>query len=175
QRLCRWDVFPQQVISYSRQNQGQGRSRSVLIDVAAQIWNDETTGKITAEHLQAWCDEGRLTDRRGKLHLGPLWQRFADHEESEYSIHSNIRSGGAGVAVRSNLTGEVIGHVSGPPEGVQTLTIAGRQHHVIRRDAEIVVTPVTDETADASDDTPQYGGRRRRISEIFAAHVRRGC
>jgi len=38
-----------------------------------------------------------------------------------------------------------------------------------------VVTPVTDESADETEDTPKYAGRRRRICEAFAAHVRQGC
>ena len=65
--------------------------------------------------------------------------------------------------------------MAGPPEGAETVTIGGRQHRGIRRDAEIVVSPVTDESADEVEDTPQYGGRRRRVSEAFAAHVRSGC
>jgi hypothetical protein len=90
-------------------------------------------------------------------------------------VHSNIRSNGLGVAVRNALSGEIIGHVAGPPEGAATVTIGGRQHRVLRQDAEIVVSPVTDESADEVEDTPRYGGMRRRVSEAFAAHVRSGC
>jgi hypothetical protein len=96
-------------------------------------------------------------------------------EESDYTVHSNIRSNGLGVAVRNAVSGEIIGHVAGPTEGVGTVTIGGRQHRLVRQDAEIVVSPVTDESADEAEDTPQYGGRRRRVSEAFAAHVRSGC
>jgi len=174
-RFSRWDVYPQQVISYIRQNQGQGRSQLSLIDLATETWNQANTAKIAAAHLLAWCNDGYLTEQRGRLHLGSSWQKFADQEESDTTIHSNIRSGAAGVAVRNDLTGEIIGHVSGASENGQTLTIGGRQHHVLRQDADIVVSPVTDESADEAEDTPQYRGRRRRISESFAAHVRQGC
>ena len=58
------------------------------------------------------------------------------------------------MAVRNAISGEVIGHVVGPPEAVGTMTIGGRQHRVLRRDAEIVVSPVRDETADEAEDTP---------------------
>ena len=174
-RFRRWDVFPQQVISYIRQNQGQGRTQSSLVELATAAWGQEDTGKIAAGHLQAWCNEGHLMEQRGRVHLGTSWQKFADSEESDYTVHSNIRSSAVGVAVRNGLTGEIIGHVAASSEGGQTLTIGGRKHRVVRQDAEIVVSPVTDESADEAEDTPQYRGRRRRISEAFAAQVRRGC
>jgi hypothetical protein len=109
------------------------------------------------------------------MHLGSAWGKFGVQEESDYTVHSNIRSNGLGVAVRNALSGEIIGHVAGPPEGAGTVTIGGHQHRVVRQDAEIVVSPVTDESADEAEDTPQYRGRRRRVSEAFAAHVRSGC
>jgi hypothetical protein len=167
--------LPQQVISYIRQNQGQGRNQASLIDLAAETWNQVDTAKIAAAHLQAWCTEGCLIEQRGKLHLGASWQKFAAQEDSDYTVHSNIRSGAVGVAVRNDRTGEIIGHVAGSSEGGRTLTIAGRQHRVVRQDADIVVSPVTDESADDAEDAPQYRGKRRRVSETFAAHVRRGC
>ena len=109
------------------------------------------------------------------MHLGASWQKFAAQEESDTTIHSNIRSGPAGVAVRNDITGEIIGHVTGSSESGQTITIGGRQHRVVRQEADIVVTPVTNESADEADDMPKYAGRRRRIAETFAAHVRQGC
>lgn len=174
-RFNRWDVFPQQVISYIRQNQGQGRSQSQLVDLATETWKQENTGKIAAAHLQAWCSDGCLQELRGRLHLGANWQKYDTQEDLEYSFHSNIRSSTAGVAVRDDATGELIGHVTGPAESSTTITIAGRQHRVLRQEAEIVVTPVTNESGDETDDTPKYAGRRRRIAETFAAHVLNGC
>lgn len=109
------------------------------------------------------------------MHLGSQWQQFEPHEQCDYTVHSNIRSNGSSVAVRHAITGEVIGHVVAPPDGGNTVTIGGRQHRVLRNDAELVVSPVTDESADEAEDTPNYGGRRRRVSESFAAHVRSGC
>ena len=174
-RFCRWDVFPQQVISYIRQNQGTGRSEPALVDLAAGAWSRAGTANIASAHLRAWRDSGHLMELRGRLHLGSAWEGFGVQETSDYTVHSNIRSTGLGVAVRNAVSGEVIGHVAGPPEAAGTVTIGGRQHRVVRRDAEIVVSPVTDESADEAEDTPQYGGRRRRVSEAFAAHVRSGC
>ena len=174
-RFCRWDVFPQQVISYIRQNQGTGRSEPALVDLAAGAWSRAGTASIAAAQLRAWRDSGHLMEQRGRMHLGSAWERFGMQEASDYTVHSNIRSSGLGVVVRNALSGEIIGHVAGPPEGAGTVTIGGRQHRLVRQDAEIVVTPVTDESADEAEDTPQYGGRRRRVSEAFAAHVRSGC
>lgn len=55
------------------------------------------------------------------------------------------------------------------------MTIGGRQHRVIRHEADIVVTPVGNEGREEVDDTPKYAGRRRRVAETFAAQVRDGC
>lgn len=173
-RFRRWDVFPQQVISYIRQNQGQGRSQSSLAALATEVWQQETTWEIAAMHLEAWRNDGRVQEIRGRLHLGTEWQKFNAQEDLENTCHSNIRSSTAGVAVRNEITGEIIGHISAPAEG-GTITIGGRQHRVIRQEADIVVTPVTDEGQDELEDTPKYAGRRRRIAETFAAHVRAGC
>jgi ATP-dependent Lhr-like helicase len=175
QRFCRWDVYPQQVISYIRQNQGAGRSQSSLVDLATDTWQDKDCAVVAETFLREWLDAGQLKEQRGKIHLGGDWQKFAAEEESDYIIHSNIRSGAVGIAVRNNVSGEIIGHVSGGSDGGQTLTIAGRQHRVVRHDAELVVAPVMDDSGGEDQNTPQYKGRRRRISETFAAHVRRGC
>jgi hypothetical protein len=174
-RFNRWDIFPQQVISYIRQNQGQGRTHSQLVDLATETWKQELGGKIAAAHLQAWCSDGCLQELRGRLHLGTTWQKYDAQQDQEYSFHSNIRSTAVGMAVRNDITGEIIGHVTAPAESSPTITIGGRQHRVLRQEADIVVTPVTNESADEAEDTPKYAGRRRRVAETFAAHVRQGC
>ena len=76
--------------------------------------------------------------------------------------------------MRNERTGELIGHIGDLGESQQTITLAGRTHRIIRHDDELVVAPLPDRAGDA-DDTPNYGGKRRPISESFAAHVRRGC
>lgn len=173
-RFRRWDIFPQQVISYIRQNQGQGRSQSSLAELATDVWQLETTRKIAAMHLEAWRNDGRLRIVGERLHLGTEWHKFDAQEGLDYSCHSNIRSSPAGVTVRNEITGEIIGSISERADG-GTITIGGRQHRVIRQDADIVVTPVMDEGREESEDAPKYAGRRRRTSETFAAHVREGC
>ncbi len=174
-RFRRWDVFPQQVISYIRQNHGQGRSMDALKQLAAAAWPAADTAKLAEVHIRGWNADGYLAEHRGKFHLEGAWEDYAAHAEGADTIHSNIRSASRGCEVRIVLTGEVVGRVTGPAENACTLTIAGRQHRIIRQDECIVVTPLNDAEADNREDTPRYGGRRRRISESFAAHVRRGC
>lgn len=174
-RVNRWDVLPQQVISYIRQNQGRGRSLSALTNLVAAAWPDSDTTSLAEEHIQAWLGDGRLIENRGMIHLAGEWDNFAAHADSDYTIHSNIRASSAGVAVRNQLTGEVIGHVTAQGEDTNTLTIGGRQHRVTQQDDAIIVTPVSDQATENREDTPRYGGRRRRVSETFAAHVRAGC
>ena len=174
-RFRRWDVFPQQVISYIRQNRGQGRSIESLKKLAASAWPAADTAGIAASLLGSWCNSGLLLEQRGKLHLAGAWEDFSTQAGGDYVIHSNISSLPAGRQVRNELTGEVVGHVGGTDPHSDTLTIAGRQHRILRQDECIVVTPVPDTEAEEREDTPQYSGRRRGVSESFAAHVRRGC
>jgi ATP-dependent Lhr-like helicase len=173
QRFCRWDAFPQQAISYIRQNQSLGRSRSALTELARDAWGLPDTQAIAEAVIDAWRNEGRVSELRGKLHLAGSWDHYAEGSESDHTIHSNIRSNSVGVAVRNEATGEIIGDI--PATSGTNVTIGGRQHRIVRLDDEITVTPVDESDSDASNDTPQYGGRRRPISETFAGHVRRGC
>jgi Lhr-like helicase len=174
-RFNRWDVLPQQVISYIRQNQGRGRNLAALLSLVADAWPGSGVNSLAEAHIEAWLRGGRLMESRSMLHLAGEWGNFAAHAESDYTIHSNIRSSAAGFAVRNELTGEVIGHVTAKSEDNNTLTIGGRQHRVTQQDSTIIVTPVTDQAIENREDTPKYGGRRRRVSETFAAHVRTGC
>ena len=174
-RFNRWDVLPQQIISYVRQNQGRGRSLSSLSNLAADVWPGSDTASLAEAHVQAWLGDGRLKESRSMIHLAGEWENFAAHAESDCTIHSNIRSSSAGVAVRNELTGEIIGHVTAQGEDPNTLTIGGRQHLVTQQDQAIIATPVSDQAMESREDTPKYGGRRRRVSETFASHVRAGC
>ncbi|HMO85107.1 MAG TPA: helicase-related protein [Lacipirellulaceae bacterium] len=174
-RFRRWDVFPQQVISYIRQNRGQGRSMESLKTLAASAWPAPDTAEVAASLIRSWSNDGLLSEQRGKFHLAGAWEDFSAQAEGDYVIHSNISSTPAGREVRNELTGEVVGHVGDAAPETSTLTIAGRQHRILRQEECIVVAPISDEQADAREDTPNYGGRRRYVSQTFAAHVRRGC
>ena len=174
-RINRWDVLPQQIISYIRQNQGRGRSLSALLNLVGEAWPGPDTISLAEAHIQSWLGDGRLMENRSMIHLAGEWDNFAANAESDYTLHSNIRSASVGVAVRNELSGEVIGHVTAQGESPNTLTIGGRQHRVTQQGQAIIVTPVADQAMESTEDTPKYGGRRRRVSETFAAHVRAGC
>lgn len=172
-RLSRWDVFPQQVISYIRQNQGQGRPIGALCDLAASAWPSPNTRSLATDVIQHWLSDGRLIEQRGRLHLGPEWDQFSAHSDGDFLVHSNIKSGMAAIAIRDQFTGEIIGHSAKLAEDSNTVTIAGKQHRIVSTDEGIVVSPAADGDSEV-DDTPNYGGRRRPNSEVFAVHVRRG-
>jgi hypothetical protein len=174
-RFRRWDVFPQQVISYIRQNGVQGRSIEALTSLALSAWPSADSADIAAKLIHSWNNDGLLSQRRGRFHLAGAWEDFSAQAEGDAAIHSNICSTSAGRQVRNELTGEVVGHVGQVYSETGTLTIAGRQHRIVRQEECITVTPVSDDQADESTDTPQYGGRRRRVAESFASHVQRGC
>lgn len=174
-RFRRWDVFPQQVISYIRQNRGQGRSVEALKSLAVSAWPLADTADMAVKLIRSWNNDGLLSELRGKFHLAGGWEDFSAQADGDAAVHSNICSTTAGREVRNELTGEVVGHVGEASLETGTLTIAGRQHRILRQDECITVTPVGDDHVDYRNDTPQYGGRRRRVAESFAAHVRRGC
>lgn len=173
-RFPRWDVFPQQVISYIRQNRELGRPTSSLCDLAAAVWPSADTRPKAEELVRYWLRDGYLVEQRGRLHLGSNWGHFAAHADGDFLMHSNIRAGAVGTAIRDNRSGEVIGHVGSLDETSSTVTIAGRRHRIVAAGEEILVAPVGDADADERDDTPRYAARRRPISEAYAGHVRRG-
>ncbi len=174
-RFRRWDVFPQQVISYIRQNRGRGRSPESLKTLAVAAWPAADTAHLAANLIGAWCNEGLLVKQRGRLHLAGAWEAYSAEARRDDFLHSNLSSTPLGRAVRNAATGEVVGHIDHAPEETDTLTLAGRQHRIVRQDEGIVVTPVPDTDADAEEDIPRYRGHRRRVAEPFAAHVRQGC
>ena len=174
-RINRWDVLPQQVISYIRQNQDLGRSISAMLDLVTDVWPGPNVRALGEAHIQAWLDEGLLTASRGRIHLAGKWEGFTRQGEMDFAIHCNFRSASAALAIRDKATGEVIGHVKEPADDHATLTIGGRQHRMLERGEAIIVTPVDDQAVENREDAPKYGGRRRRLSEAFAAHVRAGC
>jgi len=174
-RVRRWDVLPQQVISYIRQNREVGRSQDSLIKLARSVWPESDTASLCEMVIRVWREEGKLEEQRGRLHLSGGWSRFAEHAQDEMTVHSNINSSDLALAIQNDRTGEMIGRIKKLGEGGQLVTMAGSTHRIVRRDGgQIDVVSVPD-PVDDTDYGPDYGGRRRPVSQSFAEHVRRGC
>ena len=172
-RFRRWDVLPQQVLSYIRQNREQGRAASALIDLTVQVWPSQDTRMLFHQALDFWRSEGLLNELRGKLHLAGDWQDHAAGGDAEDGIHSNIGGSGGGSLVYDAVTHEPIAEI-GIVEG-RRLLIAGQAYEVVSQHDVTTLRRLGDEQADNVGITPNYGGRRRPVFRHYAEHVRAGC
>lgn len=173
-RFRRWDVLPQQVISYIRQNYDLGRTPASIAELAQATWPGGDVLSLSQSALRHWQETGHLQDRRGRLHLAGDWENFAAQADSDYYIHSNISSTSLGLAVRDSATGEIVAHVADVDDVADTLTLAGKRRRIVRNDGDLVVQSLPHGSANTTETTPNYGGRRRLISQTFAAHIRTG-
>lgn len=172
-RFRRWDVLPQQVLSYIRQNRDQGRAASVIADLANQVWPQSDTESLTREALALWQSEGLLADIRGKLHPAGDWHDYAAGGDADDRVHSNIGGSGGGALVYDAVTHEPIAEV-GSIEGSRMI-IAGQAYEVVSQLDLTTVRRLSDTEANTVGMTPNYGGRRRPVFRQFAEHVRAGC
>jgi ATP-dependent Lhr-like helicase len=172
-RFRRWDVLPQQALSYIRQNRDQGRTASAIADLTNQVWPRHDTEQLAREALAFWQSEGLLADIRGKLHLAGDWHDYAAGGDADDGVHTNIGASGGGALVYDAVTHEPIAEV-GSIEGSRML-IAGQAYEVVSQLDVTTVRRLSDAEANTVGMTPNYGGRRRPIFRHFAEHVRAGC
>ena len=172
-RFRRWDVLPQQVLSYIRQNRDQGRTASAIADLTNQVWPQNDTEPLARDALAFWQSEVLLADIRGKLHLAGDWHDYAAGGDADDGVHSNIGGSGGGALVYDAVTHEPIAEV-GSIEGSRML-IAGRAYEVVSQLDVTTVRRLSDAEANTVGMTPNYGGRRRRLFRHFAEHIRAGC
>jgi ATP-dependent Lhr-like helicase len=172
-RFRRWDVLPQQVLSYIRQNRDQGRTASAIADLTNQVWPGNDTKQLAQEALAFWQSEGLLADIRGKLHFAGDWHDYAVGGDADDGVHSNIGGSGGGALVYDAVTHEPIAEV-GNIEGSRML-IAGQAYEVVSQLDVTTVRRLSDAEANTVGMTPNYGGRRRPVFRHFAEHVRTGC
>lgn len=172
-RFRRWDVLPQQVLSYIRQNREQGRAATAIKDLAYQVWPAQDTRTLVHQALGFWQSEGLLNELRGKLHMGGDWQEHAAGGDAEDRLHSNIGGSGGGALVYDAVTHEPIAEI-GSVEGSRLL-IAGQAYEIVAQNDMTTVRRLTDDQADMVGVAPNYGGRRRPVYRHYAEHVRVGC
>jgi ATP-dependent Lhr-like helicase len=172
-RFRRWDVLPQQVLSYIRQNLDHGRTASSIADLTKQVWPRHDTEPLAREALAFWQSEGLLADIRGRLHLAGDWHDYTAGGDADDGVHSNIGGSGGGALVYDAVTHEPIAEV-GSIEGSRML-IAGQAYEVVSQLDVTTVRRLSDLEANTVGMTPNYGGRRRPMFRHFAEHVRAGC
>lgn len=167
-----WGVFVQQIVSYIAQNRAAGRPASTLVDLAATIWPDVDTRLRAQRLITALIENAVLHEAGGRLHLD---ETLAKRTENWGGFqHSNIRSGTSLLAVRDNVSGEIIGHVSSLGESCSTTNVGGIAREIVRQQGDdvFVARGIPDGLREAA--SARYSSVPFEISRVYASHVARG-
>lgn len=149
-RFRNWGVFAQQIASYIKQNGTKGRPRKSLVELAEAVWPLSDTGSTASEVIDDLVVQRSLTEARSRFHLDGEIVEAGDKNPT--SLHSNIRGGGALLAVRDSHSGEIIGHVSSAP-GNGLTNVGGKCHRIVGHgEGEIIVS--LESSSFRSKDTP---------------------
>ena len=165
----RWSVCVQQAASFVAQGRPRGRKRGDLVDLARDVWPDESAG--TADAITGnLLDTEHLVETHGRLALGETWADTFD--EGGRGMHANFDSSGGGIPVVDASTGETITHVAQTPEGHQDLALGGQRWDVQGASGgEILLKP---KGAGRVREGFRYAARSAPTGLEYAVHVRRG-
>ena len=165
----RWSVFVQQAASFVAQGRPRGRLRSHLIELARDIWPEESTGTadaIVENLLNTEC----LVEHHGRLALGEPWADVFD--EGGRGMHANFDSSGEGIPVVDAGTGETVAHVAQRPAEGRDLALGGQRWDVQEGGrGEILLKP---KGAGDAREGFRYAARSAPTGLEYAVHVRRG-
>ena len=164
-------VFVQQVASYIRQNQSNGRTREKLISLAKEVWDSKDTEALAGRTLDALVLNGGLQEQRGKIYIDSnLAARF---DRNPVELHSNIISTPAPIAVKDRVSGEIIGHIAELSKDSTRMNIGGVSRTVVnRKNDEITVERGSSDSVDGI--APRYPSVAFRVSRTYAKHAARG-
>ena len=165
----RWSVFVQQTASFVAQGRPRGRLRSHLLELARDVWPEESNGTadaIVENLLTTEC----LVEHRGRLSLGESWADVFD--EGGRGMHANLDSSGGGIPVVDASTGETIAHVAQRPAEDRDLALGGQRWDVQEGGGgEILLKPKgVGDTREGF----RYTARGAPTGLEYAVHVRRG-
>ena len=165
----RWSVFVQQTASFVAQGIPRGRRRSDLLELAHDVWPEESprTADAIVENL---LDTEYLVEHRGRLALGESWANVFD--EGGSGMHANFDSSGGGIPVVDANTGETVAHVARRPAEDRNLALGGQRWDVQEGGGgEILLKP---KGAGGVREGFQYIARSAPTGREYAVHVRRG-
>ena len=165
----RWPVFVQQTASFVAQGRPRGRWRSDLLELARDVWPEESYGTadaIVENLLNTEC----LVEHRGRLALGESWADAFD--EGGRGMYANFDSSGGGIPVVDASTGETVAHVAQRPAEDRDLALGGQRWDVQEgRSGEILLKP---KGAGDAREGFRYVARSAPTGLEYAVHVRRG-
>ena len=165
----RWSVCVQQAASFVAQGRPRGRKRGDLVDLARDVWPEESAGTADAI-IGSLLDAEHLVENRGRLSLGETWADTFD--EGGRGMHANFDSSGGGIPVVDASTGETITHVAQRPEGHQDLALGGQRWDVQEASGgEILLKP---KGTGRIREGFRYAARSAPTGLEYAVHVRRG-
>lgn len=165
----RWSVCVQQAASFVAQGRPRGRKRGDLVDLARDVWPEESAGTADAI-IGSLLDAEHLVENRGRLSLGETWADTFD--EGGRGMHANFDSSGGGIPVVDASTGETLTHVAQRPEGNQDLALGGQRWDVQEASGgEILLKPKGTGRIRGGF---RYAARSAPTGLEYAVHVRRG-
>ena len=165
----RWSVFVQQTASFVAQGRPRGRQRSDLLELARDVWPEESAGTadaIAENLLNTEC----LVEHHGRLALGEPWADAFD--EGGRGMHANLDSSGGGIPVVDAGTGEIVAHVAQRPAEGRDLALGGQRWDVQEGGGgEILLKP---KGTGGAREGFRYIARSAPTGLEYAVHVRRG-
>ena len=165
----RWSVCVQQAASFVAQGRPRGRKRTDLVDLAQDVWPEESAGTADAI-IGSLLDTEHLIEHHGRLALGETWADTFD--EGGRGMHTNFDSPGGGIPVVDASTGETLTHVAQRPGGSQDLALGGQRWDVQEASGgEILLKP---KGAGRVREGFRYAARSAPTGLEYAVHVRRG-
>jgi len=164
-------VFIQQIASYIKQNEPNGRSHDHLVSLAKDTYGSDEAALWAAKTLEYLKSEEYLHFQNGKYFIDNKLAEIFD--SSPQKIHSNIISTPAPLAVRDNTTGAILGHIAECSSNSESISMGGEIRKIInRRDGEILVEKNVADSITGS--PPRYPTSPQIIRRSYALHVARG-
>ena len=162
-------MFVQQTASFVAQGRPRGRRRSDLLELARDVWPEESAGAadaIVENLLNTEC----LVEHHGRLALGESWADAFD--EGGRGVHANLDSSGGGIPVVDASTGETVAHVAQRLAEGRDLALGGQRWDVQEGGGgEILLKP---KGAGDAREGFRYAARSAPTGLEHAVHVRRG-
>lgn len=163
----RWSVFVQQAASFVAQSGLRGRRLSDLLELAQDIWPENTAATASAI-VNGLLDAECLVEGQGRLTLGEPWADPFD--TGGMGMHANFDSSGTGMPVVDSSTGEVIAHVAEPAVN-KVLALGGQRWYAQAIGDELVLK--LQDTGPVQEGF-QYTARSAPTGLEYSVHVRRG-
>lgn len=166
----RWSVFVQQTASYVAQSKSRSRTRKQLLELADEVWPEQSGNRTAARILDQLIEDEQLVETKGRITLGAEWSESLESRGGGF--HHNLDTEGRGTPVVDSSTGEVIAHVQSAGSLGSTMALGGQKWDVVSVGGEIVLKPGN---SPKETETFRYAARAAPTSRNFARHFLAGA